>query len=311
MSKISNKLGLVGLFVFTFFIFLYLSFPYGVLKEAVASQVQLATDIGVRIEELGPAFPFGFVAKDVELSGTGGVKLNFKEVGIRLSILQLFLLKLGVNIEAIGMNNGVLDLDLGFGIFKLFGSDGMIPSTVVLKAKSFPLDGIATFAFKQAAAKGAGGPMAGPLLGALGFRGELDGKAKVDIDVKAMPQSTADLNLIFNKAALVLSDPTIGLPDQQFKSAMLKASMASGMLSIQPDTRFTADELELGIDGKVNVKNVIASSDMDLKLLVKLSGGLGEKFGWVMDGISGGASKGGSLNLQIRGTLGAPVTSGM
>lgn len=311
MDKISNKVGLIGLFFVSFFLFLYLSFPYGVLKEAIASQIQVATGVNVRIEELGPAFPFGFEARDVELSGGGGAKVSFKEVGIRFSFLQLLLLRLGINIDVEAANKGYVEVDLGFSIVKLMSGAAALPSVVSVNAKSFPLDTLVSYGLKQLAADGAGGAMAGPILGALGFRGNLDGKVSVVLDSSALSQSSGDVQLAFSNAALILSDPSIGLPDQVFKVSQLKATMASGSLKIDPSSRFASDELELGVDGKINVKNSFNASDLDLKLLVKLSGGLGEKFGWVMDGLSGGASKGGNLNLQIRGTVGMPVPTGM
>ncbi|MCX6123488.1 MAG: type II secretion system protein GspN [Proteobacteria bacterium] len=311
MDKITSKIGLIGLFIGTFFLFLYLSFPYGVLKEALASQIQLSTGMGVRIEELGPAFPFGFNARQVELSGGGGGKVSFKKIGIRLSILQLFLLGLGVNIDIEAANKGSLDVDLKFGILRLLAGKQVLPSLIELDAKTFPLDGLASYALKHVVASGAGGAMAGPLLGALAFRGSLNGDVSIELDSVAMSQSTGSVNLKFSDAALILSDPSIGLPDQVFKTAQIKGAMAAGALKIEPATRFIADELEIGSDGKINIKNSFMASDLDLKVIVKLTGGLGEKFGWVMDGLSGGASKGGNLSLQVRGTIGSPVASGL
>lgn len=311
MEKVTGKLGLVALFLFSFFVFLYLSFPYGVLKEAIASQVQLATGMSVRIEQLGPAFPFGFTARDVELSGSGGAKVALKNVSIKLSILQFLLLRLGVSVGVEALDKGYIDLDIGFPLLKLVTGNVTLPSAVDLESKAFPLDNLVSYGLKHAAASGAAGPMGGPLLGALGFRGNLDGKASLSIDSDAVSQSTGDVRLTFSKAALILSDPSIGLPDQEFKTAQIKASMNGGSLKIDPASRFASDELELGIDGKVNVKNSFSASDLDLKLLVKLSGKLNDTFGFLMDGFSGGASKGGSLNLQIRGTVGSPVQTGM
>lgn len=311
MRNISGRLGLIALFAVSFSFFLYLSFPYGVLKEALSAQVQMASGMTVRIEDLGPAFPFGFRATGVEVIGGGGAKIGFSRVSIRLGLLQLLLLRLGISVDAQAANKGYLDLDLGFPIFKIFATGGALPSAVSLEAKNFPLDGFVSYALKQAASTGSAGAMAGPLLGALGFKGNLDGEVSVNLDSSNVAQSTGTAKLVFSSAALILSDPSIGLPDQVFKSAKIQADMNSGTLKIDPSTRFMADEMELGIDGKINLKASIPASDLDLKVLVHLGGGLGEKFGWVMDGLSGGASKGGHLSMQVRGTIEAPVTAGL
>lgn len=311
MDKISNKIGLVLLFFVSFVFFLYLSFPYGVLKEAISSQVQMSTGVVLRIEELGPAFPFGFSARNLEISSNGGTKVNFKEVSVRFSPLQLFLLRLGINVEIEASNKGYLDSDIGFGILKLVSGAPLVPSHLKVSAKAFPLDSLVSYGLRQAVSGSSASAIAGPLLEALAFRGKLEGTAAVSIDAKAMAQSTGDIKLAINDAALILSDPSIGLPDQIFKTAQIRATMEGGVFKIDPATRFASDELEFGADGKINVKNSFNASDLDLKLIVRLSGGLGEKFGWVMDGLSGGASKGGNLNLQVRGTVGAPVATGL
>lgn len=307
MKRISENLGMVALFCFSFIVFLYWSFPYGVLKEALSSQIQVATGMNVRMADLGPAFPVGFNASDVEISGGGDAKVSFKAISVKLSIWQLLLLRLGINLDIEAGNKGDLDLGIAFGLGSLISGKSMLPSHMTLNADSFPLDGIVSYAIKQAVASGVGGPVAGPIISALGFRGKLNGSAAVDLDSTSMSQSSGDVKLNFKDSALLLNDPSIGLPDQVFKSAQITASMANGMLKVDPASKFASDELMFGVEGKIGVKNVINQSDLDLKLAVKLSGGLGEKFGWVMDGLSSGASKGGNLNLQLRGTLGAPV----
>jgi hypothetical protein len=309
MDKVSTKVGLVFLFFGSFFIFLYLSFPYGVLKEALSTQVFASTGMTIRIEELGPAFPFGFDANGVEIGDHSTARLSFKEVRLTLSPFQLFFFRLGVHARVESVGKGRMDVSLGFPLHRLFGRNGFIPSSLSLNAKSFPLDSIVSYGLKHLASSGVGGPLAGPVLGALAFRGNLNGDVNVSIDQEAISQSKGDVSLSVANASLILSDPAIGLPDQIFKSAQIKGSMASNIFAIARDTRFQSDELELGVDGKINVKNTVTASDLDLKVLVKLSGGLADKFGWVMDGLTSGASKGGSLNLQLRGTLGAPVST--
>lgn len=311
MKRISENFGMIALFCFSFVVFLYWSFPYGVLKEALSSQIQVATGMNVRMADLGPAFPLGFNASDVEISGGGDAKVTFKSVSVRLSIFQLLLLRVGINLDVRAGNRGELEFSAAYGLVTLLSGNASLPSHISLNAEAFPLDGIVSYALKQAVASGAGGPVAGPIISALGFRGNLNGTALISLDSASMSQSNGDVKLVFKDSALLLNDPSIGLPDQVFKSAQITASMQNGTLKIDPNSKFASDELMIGLDGKIGVKNVIAQSDLDLKLAVKLSGGLGDKFGWVMDGLSGGASKGGNLNLQLRGTIGAPVPTPM
>ncbi|MCX6118997.1 MAG: type II secretion system protein GspN [Proteobacteria bacterium] len=310
MKNVYRNFGLAILFLVSFGLFLYLSFPYGVLKEALASQIQMTTGIRVRIEELGPAIPLGFKATGVEILGAGGAKVSLSKVKASISILQIFLLNAGINIDIEANNKGYLELGVGVPILSLFSGKDILPSYVDVEAKSFPLDGIVSYALKTVANSESAAAVAGPMIAALGFKGNLDGTIKLNLDTAALPKSTGQVALKINNASLILSDPSIALPDQVFKSALVKADLSGGSFKIDPSSRFTADELEFGADGKIGVKQNIGLSDMDLKIMVKLSGGLNEKLGWVMDGLSGGASKGGLMNLQLAGSLAQPVVKG-
>ena len=309
MNNLKTKFSLVVIFILSFLIFLYWSFPYGVLKETISTQLQAATGINMRIGHLGPAFPFGFKTEDLEIAGSSGKKIEFQTATIRLNIFSLFLLNLGVNVDLTTKNKGELDADLAFAIPALLKGQLALPSSVDVTAKAFPLDDIVSYGLKQVAASGAGGPAAGPLIAAMGFRGKLNGTVTLSLDSSAPAQSTGKVKLSLNDSALVLSDPSLGFPDQLFKSAQISADLGGGVLKVDPSSRFTAEDLDLGADGRVMLKKTFGSSELDMKMFMKLSGGLSEKFGWVMEGLSGGAAKGDGLHLQIRGTVDAPVTT--
>jgi hypothetical protein len=62
----------------------------------------------------------------------------------------------------------------------------------------------------------------------------------------------------------------------------------------------------MGMDGKVVLRPQFAGSSLSLKAFLKLQGMLGEQYGMLVDGLSNGMSKNGTMNLQITGTLSAP-----
>jgi hypothetical protein len=297
---------MVAIFFVSFFLFLYLSFPYGVLKEAISSQVQVATGITLRMDSFGPAFPFGFSASDVEIYKGQSTRVKLKSLSARLSIWQLLTLRLGISIDAKDVSGGDLDVGLAFGIFDVLTGRVGMPSYVTLSADKFQLDSITEFGIQTAVANGVGGPIAGQLLAKLGIKGRLNGKASININSKNIAQSTGDLKINFTDAVLVLSDPSLNFPDQAFKMAQLNAALAGGTLNVDPATRFTTADLEMGVDGKVVLRPQTANSDLNLKAFVRLKGLLGEQYGPLIDAFSNGMGKNGSLNLQIAGTLGAP-----
>jgi hypothetical protein len=62
----------------------------------------------------------------------------------------------------------------------------------------------------------------------------------------------------------------------------------------------------MGVDGKVVLRPQLSGSSLSLKAFLKLQGMLGDQYGTLVDGLSGGMGKNGSLSLQITGTPGAP-----
>lgn len=299
-------IGMMVLFVFSFLFFLYMSFPYGVLKEAISSQIQLATGITVRMESLGPAFPFGFSAEDVEVYKGQSARVKVKSVKARVSIFQLFLMRLGVSIDAEDTKGGDLSVGVGYGFLDLISGNAGLPSHISLSASRFSLDSLASFGIQTAVDSGVGGAIAGPLIAKLGLKGNLTGKADVSLNGKSPSQSSGSVKISLVDSVLVLSDPSLNFPDQSFKTAQISASLAGGSLNIDPATRLTTADLDVGVDGKVALRASMPSSDLSLKAFLKLQGLLGEQYGMLVDGLSNGMSKNGSMNLQITGTLSAP-----
>jgi hypothetical protein len=308
-SKFKNPkivIASVVLFMSSLLLFLYLSFPYGVLKEAIAAQVQAATGVTIRMESFGPSFPIGFAANGVEVYTGNSPHLKLKSISANLSILQIFLGRLGVAIEIEDPKGSELDLGVGFGMLDLIKGNLGMPSVVSLKTKGFNIDSLVSFGIRAAVDNGVGGPMAGPLLANLGVKGRLAGTVDLNLGGQSPAQATGEIKLGILDAVLVLSDPSLNFPDQVFKTAQISAKIQGGTLNVDPTTRFSANDIELGLDGKVALRQQFSSSDLSLNAFVKLQGILGEQYSFILDGISGGLSKGGSLNLQIAGTLGAP-----
>lgn len=306
MRNPKTIIAMIVLFLFSLLFFLYLSFPYGVLKEAISSQIQLATGITVRMESLGPAFPFGFSANGVEIYKGRSPRVKVKEITAKVSLLQLLMLRLGVAVEAEDMKGGDLAVSVGYGLLDLVTGNVGMPSKVSMSAKSFGLDSLASFAIQTAVDSGVGGAIAGPLLAKLGLRGNLTGKADLSLNAKSPSQSSGLVKVALTDSVLVLSDPSLNFPDQAFKTAQISANLGGGALNIDPSTRLTTADLDVGVDGKVAFRSSVSSSDLSLKAFLKLQGLLGEQYGMLVEGLSNGMAKNGSLSLQITGTVGSP-----
>ncbi len=298
--------GMVGIFFGSFLFFLYLSFPYGVLKEAISTKVEAETGMSVRMESLGLGFPIGLSAENVEVSMKSSPRFKLKDVSVNWDVLQLFLLRAGVSIGLRDEGGGTLNLGIGYGLFSLLTGSFGLPSVISLQAKKLTLDSLMDFAVYALVDRGVAGPLAGPLLSKIGIKGKLSANSQVSLNSSNTSLSSGNLDLKLSDAVLVLSDPSFGFPDQSFKTATISVAATNGSLNIDPSTRFTTEDLELGVDGKMTLNPKFSTSPMNLKAFVHLKGALGEQFGSLIDAISGGISKDGAINLQIGGTVSTP-----
>jgi type II secretion system protein N len=298
--------GMIGVFVVSFMFFLYLSFPYGVLKEAISTGIETATGITVRMESFGPGFPLGLSAEGVEIYKGSSPRVKLESASVKVSLLQMFMFRLGAGIQLRDQKGGNVDVGLGYGIGSVLTGSVGLPSYLSITAKSFIVDSFAALAIYLTVDSGAAGASVGPLLGKLGVKGKISAAVDMNLDNVNPAQSSGSAKINLSDAVLVLSDPSLNFPDQSFKTATVSASAAGGALTIDPSTRFTTSDLELGADGKITLKPIFSASVLGLNAFLHLKGALGEQYGMLVDAMSGGLSKEGSINVQVSGTMAAP-----
>jgi len=294
------------LFGLSFMLFLFLTFPYEVLKEAVAAQISKATGYNVQIGDMSAALPLGVKAEDIRVdSPNGSASLEIKGLKARVSVLGLFAGQLGLSLDA---SAGNLSVSVNFSIFDLVGGNPA-PKRLNIEAKNFPLDGLVSFALNLAASSPTANPMVAPLLSAVGLSALLNGSADFKLDAKNPIQSTGNADLHLTNAVLKLSHPSLGLPDQVFKKALIKAKVENGSVVIDRSSGFIAEELELLADGKVMLRSQPGASQLDMKIIFRLNAGLKEKFGFLIDAMTGSATSEGRLTMQVRGSLDEPAVT--
>ena len=305
MSRPIRISGLIGLFFISFLFFLYFTFPYGVLKEALRSQIATATGIDVRMKSMGPKFPVGVTADEIEIRSPGSdVPLKFKQLKVSVGLLNLLIGRVGVGVGLVDASGGTLNAGVKMGILGLISGD-MLPKSITLESERFPLDNIVKFALSAQANAPDANPMVAPLLKKIGMVGELNADVDFGLDSSDPSKSKGAASIKLNKAILKLNDPALSLPDQQFSKAQVLANLDNGVLAIDQSSGLTAQELELSIKGKVNVKANFMTSPMDLTIGIKLNKGLKDQFGFLVDAFTGSTSNG-EVSLQLKGPLGAP-----
>lgn len=304
-SKPLKFLSLGVLFVFSFLFFLYFTFPYGVLKEALRSQITSATGYDIRMKSLSPKLLIGLTADEVEIRAPGSdVPLKFKKLKVGVSVLNLLIGRLGIDVTVSEPSGGDLAVGIKLSLFGLAAGD-FTPRVITLSAEKFSFDGIAKFALSAKANATDANPMVAPLLKKIGMVGELNASVDFAIDASDPSRSRGSADIRLVKAILKLNDPALSLPDQQFSKAQIKATLENGVLNVDQTSGLTAQELDLSFKGKINVKANLMASLMDMTLGVKLDKGLKDSFGFLVDAFTGSTSNG-EVSLQLRGPLASP-----
>ncbi len=299
---------LVALFLVSFVLFLFLTFPYEVLKESLAAEISQNTGLIVRIGDMSADFPLGMTAEKVKVeSPTGTSSMSFKSLSVDVSVLKFFLGKVSVALSA---TEGAGELELGadFGILDLIANQP-VPKRFRFESKNFPLDDLVGFALNSAANSPTANPMVAPLISAIGVSALLNGKADFALDAKSPAQSTGEMEISLSKAILKLSHPSLGLPDQEFRSAKIGAKVEAGDVVFAKNSGFISDELELLTEGKIKLNQQPLNSTLDMKVVFRLNKGLKEKFGFLVDAMTGSATSEGQLTMQLRGPMEAPAVT--
>ena len=306
MKKPVRLLMFAGLFIFSFLFFLYLTFPYEVLKETIAAQVSKETGYSIQIGSMGPDLPIGVSADQVRVadpSGTSSVTLD--NLTIELGLLSTLLGRVSSDVM-VTIGEGKLHVVPSWPILQLL-RENLTPRYLEVEATAFPIDQITAFGLSAAANMPDANPMLTPIISAIGLVGKLNANINLDLDGSNPASSSGNAQIALQDAVLQLSDPSLGLPDQAFGKALIKADIVQGNLVVDKSSGFVSEELELLLDGKVALRPQISASPVDLNIVFSLNKGLKEKFGFIVDAMTGKSASDGRITMQVKGPLGRPA----
>jgi len=289
-----------GFFIFSFLFFIYLSFPYAILKEAVVSKLSQATGYSIRVKSLGPNLPLGFYAEGVQVGITDASDgLDLKSLEFDISLLSLLVGSISGNAELTSTNDGYFEVDVDFSIFDLFARS-FIPSYISFEAEKFELNSVFRLIFAVIDQKFPG----------FGFvsstKGNLNGKMEVSLDTSDVTQSSGSMQISLKPASLAL-DESFKLGIQNFEKAKIQADMKSGEVKIKKKSGFKSQLLQIALDGNVKLKKPLYSSSLNVKIGVELFKDLKDQIGPLLGSFSGSGD--GKINVSIRGMLSNPKVS--
>jgi type II secretion system protein N len=300
MKKFTNAIIYTFVGIFSFIFFLYLSFPYNILKETIALELSNALGVSVTIKDLGPRFFVGLNAEGIKFGSYSKGDVELKKVGVNISLLSLLLAKAKVNIGIQDSTGGTLDLDLGFGIFDII-SGTVLPSSIAMTSEKFTFGNFVELGLKMQAAAPSTSPLLKPVLEKISVLGKLTSNIDMDINTSDFSRSTGSLDINLVEATIDF-DPAMQIPSQRFESAVIKANMQGGNFVFDPQSRFKTKDLNIALSGKIIEKTRIEQSILDIEIKVELFKELKETFGVIFNAVAGKEIEG-KLNLKIAGPL--------
>ena len=306
VPKIFSKLGLIGLGAVSFLFFLYLTFPYQVLKESITSSLNKQTSVNIRIGELSSHFPIGVELDNLKISVPGQVKtLTVKHVVASVSLWRFFLGQLGLSFELESNNKKTLEVDLVFKLFSLI--NGVVaPSKISLESDGFEIDGYLDFALANIASGPGANPLLSGLLTQIQLVGNLVGSAELDLDMNSPTRSKGQMMLRLADGMLTINDPSLNIAPQKFSKFVLQSQMRDAKFEINNNSGFVTQEMNVDLDGYIDLKNNFEDSQLNVNLSVKLDKSLKQSLGLIVEIVMGGRD--GQGKIRIVGPIVRPKT---
>lgn len=297
---------LVGLFSFMFF--LYLSFPYNILKEGLSAQISNATQLNLTVGELKSRFPLGLKAEKITIyNPMGGKQFTFNELSVRLSFLGLLIGNLTADLEIVDESNGRIELSGSISLFDILkiGKESILPKRIDFNAKDFLFGDIVNFLLSAKANNEGTNALLKPLLEKIEIKGKLNSKVSLNLNSDDVSQSKGETSFDV-KGATIDFDKGLQLPNQVFDSALFKAVSNSGQIAIDQSSLFKSQDLELAIHGKIIQKQKFDKSQMDVDMLLSMRGAFKEQIGFILDTIFNRSNSEGMFKIKISGQLSSP-----
>ena len=284
-------------FVFSFLLFVYLSFPYAILKEALVSQISMASGYDIKVAKLGPKLPLGFELEGVQVGvedASQGIDLKSLEASV--SLLSLIIGKVSGTVELVSQNDGYMEVDVGFSLLDLI-TQTFIPRNIELQADGFAIGHISKLGFAVVDQKFPGFGFVTEL------KGNLHGSIVMELDPENLSQSPGSMNIQLKKSRLAL-DPGLNLGAQNFEKALIKAKVRSGVVKFDKKSGFHSQLLKIDLGGEIKLKKKIQQSTLSIQVAIQLLKELKDQIGPLLSSVTGSSS--GKIQVDIKGILASP-----
>jgi type II secretion system protein N len=266
----------IALGIVSFVVFLYISFPFAVLKESLVSSISselknAGFDVRVNIGTLRPSWFTGIVFQDVTVTNLRDVnaQLKFQEVTARVRLLPLVLGRVGASLS-VHQGKGEVQAALSLPISSLISGAPRL-SEGNFQFQNFAIDGF--IAQGLGVLKGSSNPTMGlilPLISVTSAGGNLSGEVSLDgSELNAFERFKGKVNLNVKGMFLHIADNVWQIPRQEFSEARIQANLENGDISIAPTTQFLAPDIEVSLNGKLASSQQGLDAALNLKMSMR------------------------------------------
>ena len=314
MKSLRHKLIYVASFSGLFLGFLIITFPFGLLKEALI--VPLSQTIGqpIAIEKMSISLPPRINFTTVTLSpsdNTQDLNIHKLQVGIKLSRLLMGKLHLWSRIfydpESRRTQQGVLTIEAQLPLSAL-NSTAPIPTMMMLQAQQFPLTELLRYGIQTYTNSPSVNLLVAPLLEQLSFKGLLQSDIKLTIAAGQLNSLDGKINLTLENFQFASTDPNLVIPEQTFELAQINTQIQNGQITIDPSSAFQSEDIGVGLAGTIQLAEPIRRATTDMKIDLNMGGAVLEQLGVVvqMALLRQQQAWNGQLTLSLLGPLLAP-----
>lgn len=288
--------------VFSFLLFLYLTFPYQVLKERIAGAISKESGSLVSIKTLDPSFPLGLSFSDVKVYKPGIEDLKIARLSAQVSFVNLLFGGLKVFVQVEDLSGGQLDIETKLRLASVISDpESIFPSSVSIQSENFDFSSIVNYIIRLQSGSKDMNPMVKSALRDVMLVGKLKSNSYFEFDQGDYLNSKGQLDLELQNSGLEL----LSLPFQEFTQAKIKATLDKGLFDFSPETKFVSDGLKFELSGGIKQSEDLMASKPDLLIKVELFNALKDNFGMILDMASGSSAEG-SMKIKVKGSLNNP-----
>jgi type II secretion system protein N len=288
-NPVVRAFGFIGLGLASFCFFLYLTFPYGVIKEVVVSSVsdslrKSGIPVRISIGSLRPHWFTGIRVKDVRIANAADPDATLKivEATLRLNVLPLLWGSATVT-GHLTQAGGDMDVRATLPIIGAINGN-QSPSSARIEFQSFALDPF--FNHVLAVARASKDPslvLVLPLLAKTTAGGMLSGSVTLDnSDTANFVHAKGEVKLDIKDAFLHIDDATLKIPKQTFSDARIGLKFENNAILVN-GTKLKAEDIGLGLDGKVTLADSPAGTmTADLDMALSMHGEIEKNLGFII-----------------------------